>query len=112
MLLKEKSKALKKFKIFKTRVKNKKYLKINYLRSNKREEFTSKKLEEIYKKYGIKKQCSVPKTPQQNRFVERKNKTVQKITKSTTHKTFKSCQNIIFNYELFYFTIFKYYLQN
>jgi hypothetical protein len=80
--LKEKSKALNKFKAFKTLVENETETKIKCLRSDNGGEFTSKEFDLFCEMHGIKRQLSTARTPQQNMIVERKNRTVQEATRT------------------------------
>ncbi|XP_059067616.1 uncharacterized protein LOC131858401 [Cryptomeria japonica] len=80
--LKEKSKALEKFKVFKALVENKKDLKIKSLRFDNGGEITSNEFVSFCEENGIKRQISQPRTPQQYGFVERKNRTVQEMARS------------------------------
>jgi transposase InsO family protein len=80
--LKEKSEALDTFKSFKALVENESDLRIKCLRSDRGGEFTSNDFNEFCEKYGIKRQLSVARTPQQNGVVERKNRSVQETTRT------------------------------
>ena len=80
--LKEKSESFEKFKIFKEMGENKPSMKIKCLRSDNGGEFTSKEFNAFCEGHGIKRQFSATKTPQQNGFVKRKNRTVQEATKT------------------------------
>jgi transposase InsO family protein len=53
--------------------------KIKCLRSDNGGEFTLKEFMDYCNKHGIKRQFFVARTPQQNGFVERKNKTIQEM---------------------------------
>ena len=57
-------------------------VKIKCLRSDNGGEFTSNEFNEFCEGHGIKRQFSTAKTPQQNKVVERKNKTVQEATRT------------------------------
>jgi transposase InsO family protein len=57
-------------------------LKIKFLRSDNGGEFTSNEFMYLCEEKGIKIQFSTTKTPQQNGVVERKNITVQEMTKT------------------------------
>jgi transposase InsO family protein len=52
---------------------------IKCLRSDNGGEFTSKEYMDYCSNHGIKRQLSISRTPQQNRVVERKNRTVQEM---------------------------------
>jgi transposase InsO family protein len=80
--LKEKSEALNKLKAFKTLVENEKENKIKSLRSDNGGEFTSKYFYLLCETHGIKRQFSTARTPQQNKIVERKNRTVQENSRT------------------------------
>jgi hypothetical protein len=55
---------------------------IKCLRSDNGGEFTSKEFMDYCSSHGIKRQFSVARTPQQNRVVERKNKTIQEMART------------------------------
>ena len=63
-------------------VKNEIDSKIKCLRSNNGGEFTSKEFMDYCSNHGIKKKFFIARTPQQNRVVERKNKTVQEMART------------------------------
>jgi transposase InsO family protein len=77
--LKNKSEAFENFKIYKEMVENEMDLKIKCLRFDNGGELTSKEFMDYCSNHGIKKQFSIAMTPQHNGFVERKNKTIQKM---------------------------------
>lgn len=77
--LKEKSKALEKFKVFKALVENEIGLKIKCLRSDNGGGFTSNEFINFCEKNGIKRQYSTTRTTHQNDVVERKNRIVQEM---------------------------------
>ena len=70
--LREKSKACNKMEMLCKRLQNEKGLLIIKI-SDHRKEFENAKFETFCNEHGIKKEFSAPKTPQQNRVVERKN---------------------------------------
>ena len=74
--LRKKSKAFKHFKIYKEMVETKMDFRITCLRLDNGREFTSKEFMDFCGKHGIKRQFSTTMTPQQNRVVKRKNKTM------------------------------------
>jgi transposase InsO family protein len=76
LFLKKKSSAFENFKTYKEMAETNTKLRIECLRSDNGEEFTSKYFMEFYSEHGIKRKFSIPRTPQQNGVVERKNKTV------------------------------------
>ena len=57
--------------------------KIKCLRYDNGGEFTSKEFMDFCRKHGIKRKFSVARTPQQNGVVERKNKTIQEMARTT-----------------------------
>ena len=69
--LKERSEASDKFKIFKALTENESENKIKCLCLDNGGEFTSNEFNIFYEKYGIKRQFSVARKPQQNGVVER-----------------------------------------
>jgi transposase InsO family protein len=77
--LKNKSEAFENFKIYKEMVENEMDSKIKCLRYDNGGEFTSKEFMDYCRSHGIKRQFSIARTPQQNGFVERKNKTIQEM---------------------------------
>lgn len=81
-LLKKKSEAIGYFKIFKELVENETEQKIKCLRSYNGGEFTSKEFNHYCEEHGIKRQFSIPKTPQQNGVAERKNKIVMEMART------------------------------
>lgn len=85
--LKEKFKALDKFKAFKKLVENELGLKIKCLRSNRGGEFFSNEFEEYYERHEINKQNLVARTPKQNGVVERNNKLLQELSRAILNKS-------------------------
>jgi hypothetical protein len=63
LFLKEKSEAFEKIKTFKSLVENETDLKIKWLRSDNRGEFTSKELTQFCENHGTKRKFSTPRTP-------------------------------------------------
>ena len=55
---------------------------IKCLRLDNEGEFTSNEFMDYCNNHGIKRQLSITRTPQQNGFVERKNKIVQEMTQT------------------------------
>ena len=51
------------------------------IRSDHGKEFKNAKFEASYNEYGIKKEFSAAKTPQQNGVVERKNRVIQEMAR-------------------------------
>jgi hypothetical protein len=80
--LNKKSEEFKSFNTYKEMVEIETKLKIKCLRSNDGGEFSSKEFMEFCSEHGIKRQFSVAKTPQQNRVVERKNKTIHEMDRT------------------------------
>jgi len=52
-------------------------LKIKFLRLDRGGEFTYDEFNSYWEKHGIKRQFSIARTPQENRFLERMNETIQ-----------------------------------
>ena len=63
------------------RLQNEKGVPIVKIRSDHGKEFENAKFEAFCSEHGIKKEFSTPKTPQQNRVVERKNWVIQEMAK-------------------------------
>ena len=61
--------------------------KIVKVRSDHGGEFENKLFENIFDSYGISHDFSCPRTPQQNRVVERKNKTLQEMAHTMIQET-------------------------
>jgi hypothetical protein len=80
--LKEKVEAFEKFKIFKSLTKNQTRNKLKVVRSDIGGEFVSSDFMEFCDKHGIKREYTIPGTPQQNGVVERQNKTFQQMSRS------------------------------
>jgi transposase InsO family protein len=80
--LKNKSEAFENFKIYKEMVENEMDSRIKCLRSDNGGEFTSKECMDYYNSHGIKRQFHVTRTTQQNGVVERKNRTIQEMTRT------------------------------
>jgi len=55
------------------------------IRSDNGTEYTSEKFNKFYKKKSIEHQLTAPYTPQQNRVVERKNRTLMEMTRCLLH---------------------------
>ena len=79
--LREKSEACEKLKILCKRLQNEKGVPIVKIRSGHGKEFENARFESFCDKNGIKKELSAPKTPQQNRVVERKNLVIQEMAR-------------------------------
>jgi hypothetical protein len=80
--LKEKSEALEKFKVFKALTENQTGKRLKAVRSDRGGEFSSGNFKEFCDKHGIKREYTIPKTPQQNGVVERQNRSVQQMARS------------------------------
>jgi hypothetical protein len=74
--LKEKAKAFEKFKIFKALTENQTGKMLKVVRLDRGGEFMSSDFKEFCDKHGIKREYTIPRTPQQNGLVERQNRTV------------------------------------
>uniref|UniRef100_A0A251VAV7 Putative zinc finger, CCHC-type n=1 Tax=Helianthus annuus TaxID=4232 RepID=A0A251VAV7_HELAN len=81
-LLKSKDEALPKFKIFKVEAEKQTTQKVCMLRTDRGSEFTSKLFNQFCEEQGIKRQLTVPYSPQQNGVVERRNRTILEVTRS------------------------------
>ena len=82
ILLKEKSEAFEKFKIFKNMVEAETKTKIKTLRTDRGGEFTSNELKSYCESSGINRHLTAPYSPQQNGVVERRNRTLMEMTRS------------------------------
>ncbi|KAD4384758.1 hypothetical protein E3N88_24926 [Mikania micrantha] len=80
-MLKAKDEALGRFKVFKAMVDTQFKKGIKTLRTDRGGEFTSREFNNFYEE-GISRQLTVPYTPQQNRIVERRNRTILNCTRS------------------------------
>jgi transposase InsO family protein len=80
--LKEKAEAFEKFKIFKALTENQTGNRLKVVRSDRGGEFMSSDFKEFCDKHGIKREYTIPGTPQQNGVVERQNRTVQQMARS------------------------------
>nr|GEX54616.1 retrovirus-related Pol polyprotein from transposon TNT 1-94 [Tanacetum cinerariifolium] len=69
-------------KTFLTGIENQLSLKVKIVRSDKGTEFKNNALNQFYEMKGIKREFSIPKTPQQNSIVERKNRTLIKAART------------------------------
>lgn len=82
ILMKEKSEAFAKFKIFKALVEQETGTKIKTLRTDRGGEFTSREFKEFCDDSGIERHLTAPYSPQQNGVVERRNRTLLEMTRS------------------------------
>jgi hypothetical protein len=80
--LKEKAEAFEKFKIFKALTETQTGKRLKAVRSDRGGEFMSRDFKEFCDEHGIKREYTIPRTPQQNGVVERKNRTVQEMARS------------------------------
>jgi transposase InsO family protein len=80
--LKEKAEAFEKFKIFKALTETQTGKRLKAVRSDRGGEFMSRDFKEIYNDHGIKREYTIPRTPQQNGVVERQNRIVQEMDRS------------------------------
>jgi hypothetical protein len=80
--LKENSEAFEKFKVFKALNDNQTGKILKGLRSNRGGEFSSGYFKEFCDKHGIKREYTIPWTPQQNKVVERHNRSIQQMARS------------------------------
>nr|KYP66220.1 Retrovirus-related Pol polyprotein from transposon TNT 1-94 [Cajanus cajan] len=80
--LKEKSEVFENFKKFKAHVEKESGLLIKALRSDRGGEFTSKEFQKYCEDNGIRRQLTVPRSPQQNGVAERKNRTILEMARS------------------------------
>jgi transposase InsO family protein len=80
--LKEKVVAFEKFKIFKALTETQKGKRLKAVRSDRGGYFMSRDFKEFCDEHGIKREYTIPRTPQQNGVVERQNRTVQEMARS------------------------------
>jgi hypothetical protein len=80
--LKENVEAFEKFKIFKALTETQTGKRLKAVRSDRGGEFMSRDFKEFYDEHGINREYTIPRTPQQNGVVERKNRTVQEMARS------------------------------
>ncbi|KAD6453309.1 hypothetical protein E3N88_08014 [Mikania micrantha] len=80
--LKRKSEAFEKFKAFKSLVERESDCLIKVLRTNGGGEFTSQEFNSFCTSHGIKREITIPHTPQHNGTVERKNRTIMGLARS------------------------------
>lgn len=82
ILLNDKSEAFDKFKIFKAQTEQETRAKLQTFRTDRGGEFTSNEFHSFCEKNGIKRHLITPYSPQQNRVVERRNRTLLEMTRS------------------------------
>jgi hypothetical protein len=80
--LKEKFEAFEKFKVFKALTENQTGKRLKAIKSDRGGEFSSWNFKEFCDKHGIKREYTIPRTPQQNGVVERQNRSVQQMARS------------------------------
>jgi transposase InsO family protein len=80
--LKEKSEAFEKFKVFKALTENQTGKGLKEVRFDRGGEFSSWNFKEFCDKHGIKREHTIPRTPQKNGVVERQNRSVQQMARS------------------------------
>jgi len=81
-LLKTKDEVFNKFQEFKAEIENLTCKKIKTLRTNNGEEYTSKEFVAFCKSTGIRRKLTIPRNPQQNGVVERKNRSIEETVKA------------------------------
>jgi hypothetical protein len=74
--------AFLKFKIFKALIETQTGKRLKAVRLDRGGEFMSRDFKEFCDEHGIKREYTIPRTPQQNGFVERQNRTVQEMARS------------------------------
>jgi transposase InsO family protein len=79
--LREKYDAFDKFKKFKVLDENQTGKKLKLIRSDRGGEFRSRDFKELSDRHGIKREYTIPSTPQQNGVVERQNRLVQQMAR-------------------------------
>ena len=82
LFLSQKNEAFYEFSKFCNKAQNKKGFTITCIRSDHEREFENIDFEEYCNEHGINHNFSAPRTPQQNRVVERKNRTLQEIART------------------------------
>ncbi|KAD5803068.1 hypothetical protein E3N88_14428 [Mikania micrantha] len=81
-----KKEAFAKFKVFKAQVENECGHPIKVLRSDRGGEFSSQEFTSFCELAGIKRELTIPYTPQHNGVVERKNRTIMNFVRSMLHE--------------------------
>lgn len=81
-LLNHKDEAFEKFKALKALVEYESDHKIKCLRSDRGGEFTSDDFFDFFEEHGIKRELSTSRRPQQNRVIERMNRTIQQMAQA------------------------------
>jgi hypothetical protein len=80
--IKEKAEAFEKFKVFKALTETQTSKRLKAVRLDQGGEFMSRYFKEFCDEHGIKREYTIPRTPQQNGVVERQNRTVQEMDRS------------------------------
>ncbi|KAD7117504.1 hypothetical protein E3N88_04772 [Mikania micrantha] len=80
--LKHKSETFNKFKLFKALVERESDCPIKVLRTDRGGEFCSHEFNQFCERLGIRRELTIPHTPEHNGVVERKNRTVMGLTRS------------------------------
>ena len=68
--------------MFKALTENQMGKRLKAVRSDRGGDFSSRNFKEFYDKHGIKREYTIPRTPQQNGVVERQNRSVQQMERS------------------------------
>ena len=84
--LKEKSKAIEKFKIFKNRVENESSVKNKCLRLDRTGEFTSREFDMFCEEIGIKRHLLSPKTPTKNGIARWRNGSISEASREIMYE--------------------------
>jgi len=85
ILLQSKSEAPHHIELLCERVQNEKGLKVDWIRSDHGKEFEDSQIESFCTSVGIALEFSTPITPQQNGFIERKNRVTQEMARAMLH---------------------------
>ena len=75
------------FKRFAKVIQNEKNCDISTIKSDHRREFQNERFDKFCSKYGIKHNFSVPRTPQHNEVVERKNRSLEELARTLLNET-------------------------
>jgi transposase InsO family protein len=78
----QKTKAFKKFKVFKALTENQTGKRLKAVSFDRGGEFSSRDFKYFCDKHGIKREYTIPRTPQKNGVVERQNRSVQQMERS------------------------------
>ena len=85
MKSKKSEEVLQRFQEFKTLMENQTGRKIRVLRSDNGGEYTSKEFDGFCRQEGIRRQLTVPYTPEQNKVAERKNRSIVGVARAMLH---------------------------